>query len=521
VVPYVFGSLYRITIKIDAITAGGIRVRLGSGAETESIGPTWTTADTYEVDLLGSDTDDDRIEIEAVGTTSANIDYITAYNIAEATLPTTGGVWQFADFGEVWWAFKRDCVVIKTPFFSRTRAGAGRLVAMTKASGTAPIEIDTGCNWNEQLFLGGITSSTASYFTTRTAWDTLWQTWKSSAPEGIMLSKDMILKPSTVFFSTPSGGAYDVPFVQELAILGFSARSYMSSDLEDTYLDVIQKRELGFVPLPWQGAVMALKPLGGGIMAYCADGISLILPRQDGQGFDQVPMLDVGLGARGAVTGDERGHCFIDSYGRMWTIDGQYQLQKLGYEELFSTAVGTERLLPDNSIMVGTFDKEEGNHYFVRNTGSTAKCYVKTPTGLGQLALNFPTALFRRFGELTGALTYMSGTGYEDTIAVKTLPFNMGSDAQKIIKSWSAGLVNASAEYGTVAYCNDSLSGTYKDTAAVLANRSNVFRPGVVGRTFTLYITATPTSTTKLEHINVSFSLTERKAMDHVFSANI
>ena len=86
-------------------------------------------------------------------------------------------------------------------------------------------------------------------------------------------------------------------------------------------------------PLDWHGCVWHLKRLGNGIVAYGENGVTILNPSGVHWGMDTVYRL--GIKNKGAMTGDETIHFFVDKIGQLFQLDNK--LTKLDYSEFLST----------------------------------------------------------------------------------------------------------------------------------------------------------------------------------------
>lgn len=85
-------------------------------------------------------------------------------------------------------------------------------------------------------------------------------------------------------------------------------------------------------PLDWRGWIYAIKKLGGKVVAYGENGVSVLTPAQKHYGLQTV--YRIGLKGKGAVSGDDSVHYFVDNLGQLWRFSET--LEKLDYSEYLS-----------------------------------------------------------------------------------------------------------------------------------------------------------------------------------------
>lgn len=110
------------------------------------------------------------------GTTSAAVNIKTvaqteAGSSGSVTIPANGGFWHIADFGDAYYLFCDDLVIIRSPFLAA--ADDGTAVYFHSDA----VTIKTGCAFRGQLICGGF--DTSDYHSA--AWVTLWDAWTAEA----------------------------------------------------------------------------------------------------------------------------------------------------------------------------------------------------------------------------------------------------------------------------------------------------------------------------------------------------
>lgn len=231
-----------------------------------------------------------------------------------------GGPWHFADFWKTWVLFNGSCLIFKQAMPLPTGL-TPRLIVIDDT------RVETGCAFKGRLMMGG--------FEPENFWYQLWQTIREEWAAGFPGNWQSIetVGENFVFWSSIGGGDAFYLFLAEIAMSGTMGDDigYNSSNpIWDTFL---KRNEWGLMPMPWQGKVRCMKPLGDAVMVYGDDGISALIPASSPTPtFGLKHILNVGIASRGAVGGDDSEHLFIDNGGSAWTISGDLVAKRLGYQ---------------------------------------------------------------------------------------------------------------------------------------------------------------------------------------------
>jgi len=105
------------------------------------------------------------------------------------------------------------------------------------------------------------------------------------------------------------------------------------SDIGNLDFTIDRSNVAGKMPLDNAGFVYDLLKLQNSVIAYCANGIVQLVPRDIAWG--QAPISRIGTAGRFAQTGDDKQHWFIDRNGVLWHMTNEGP-SYLGYSEFFS-----------------------------------------------------------------------------------------------------------------------------------------------------------------------------------------
>jgi len=104
------------------------------------------------------------------------------------------------------------------------------------------------------------------------------------------------------------------------------------SDIGSLDFTIDKTNVAGERPLDWKGWVYSIRKLGGKVVAYGENGVSVLTPAQKYYGLQTI--YRVGLKGKGAVSGDDSVHYFVDNLGQLWRFSEG--LEKLDYSEYLS-----------------------------------------------------------------------------------------------------------------------------------------------------------------------------------------
>jgi len=175
------------------------------------------------------------------------------------------------------------------------------------------------------------------------------------------------------------------------------------------FLEALERNEMGFAPMPFQGNILAVKELSGlsgseakGVMVYGDQGIAF-LPAysfDDLNTFGIESISNVGICSPGSIGGSTQEHVYLDNSGTLFRINARTLTpERLGYDEYFEAFAHPpyrESFLRGIELVV-SYDSEERDYYITNNE----KSYILTPHGLGETG-QLITSLINVDGALVG-----------------------------------------------------------------------------------------------------------------------
>lgn len=90
-------------------------------------------------------------------------------------------------------------------------------------------------------------------------------------------------------------------------------------------------------PLDWKGWIYSIRKLGSKVVVYGENGVSVLTPAGNIYGLQTI--YRIGLKGKGAVSGDDSVHYFVDNLGQFWRFSEG--LEKLDYSEYLSGMLGS------------------------------------------------------------------------------------------------------------------------------------------------------------------------------------
>ena len=394
------------------------------------------------------------------------------------------GVWHCADLGAGWLLFNGTSVVFKLG--TETMFDEEAIVYVQDS-----VSVLTGCASRGRLLLGGFTPS--ALFSG--VWQAVWGKYLSSLPYSI--STDLgAIGANYVYWSTIGGGDVLLPFAAELAKDGLIKEDKPDEYDEEFFLELFKRNELGFMPMPWQGSVLCVKPLGKGVAVYGTDGIAVLIPALEPYptyGLQRV--ADFGIASRGAVGGDERGHILVDIIGNAWSLGADYSLQKLGYKEYIGT------LLDSDIVILKNAEYEE---FFI--SGSSAS-FVLTPQGLGETPQQI-TGACNVEGSFYGVFNTPKKT--DAIIVTDNIDFNYRD--LKTITTVEVGCNAEALVYVAIDYKYDK-QNTWQRSPWVLVNSEGFARVQITALDFRIAVKCDSYKGFELDYINVRWQTAGRRTV--------
>lgn len=350
-------------------------------------------------------------------------------------------------------------------------------------------------NHQTRLVIGGPNGTTSN-----TNWSAIFDTWRDASPtkEFVVTDENSALGRAWIMWSHQGGGDVDVPYVALMAALGLPTQT-MADKFHEYIVQSIETGEMGMLPLEHTGDVVHLLPLGDDLIAYGNAGISRLVFTEFG--YQEVPLLDLGLDGRLAADGDEVAHAFVAG-GQVYTLDLVNGLKRRKYEEF----VGD--LMTGGNIIV-SFEPEQ-RWWFITDG---VKGAVLTHTGFARTEL-MPTSVLPGYKGVATALTSSNKAIAQTCILdggsrrVWEIPFVKLATTDLDPTGWKARVdwrfnKDASFTNGTLAAVDDRGIGRVKTS----------------GTEFQIYLEASDHSKVDLEYLEVQFAEGRKRSLRKLVDA--
>ena len=422
--------------------------------------------------------------------TTTDIVTYDAYNPTVRKPIVPGGVWQFIDFFDTWLLLNGRCVVYKSHEVGMITGETDRVLVQDT------VDVNTGCAFKGRVLFGGFNPDT--YWTAE--WKTIWNDYVAAF--NFDVSRDMPVGENFVMWSSIGGGDALNLFHADLATSG-----HINEDTQtNLFLDYYKRNEAGLLPIPYPGTLQALKPHNKGVIVYGENGVGLLFPVTEPiPTFGFQPLLNIGISDRGAVGGDEEMQIFIDTGGKLRSIDANGKVELLDYSEYLAALLGQD--------MVISYDRSDTEFYISGRTEAGDKLtYVLTPKGLGKAPQHITSAFFAE-GALLGVFVEESST--EVVMVTDIMDFEIRD--LKLITTVELGAETNGDIWVAVDY-RYSKSDAFVRSEWVLLNAEGFARVQKAGIEFRLCVKCSTYVGLKLDYVTVRWGLAGKRIVRGLYA---
>jgi len=247
-------------------------------------------------------------------------------------------------------------------------------------------------------------------------------------------------------------------------------------------------------PLDWKGFVYAVKKLGNKVVIYGKNGVSILIPAGNTYGLQTV--YRTGLKGKQAVAGDDAGHFFVDTTGRLFILgelamksslfDASMHPEKLDYSEYLGTM----------SDLVLSWDKENSLLYIC--DGEIGYVYSPVSKSLGRGPANV-TGISSQGGTLYVAAPAIIAT---PVFEICTDIYDFGTRGTKTIWEVEVG-TNIEQALSVCIKQRKDKSASFSSTPWILTNKAGVAFIPCYGVEFQIKVKAGGYESFELDYINV------------------
>lgn len=422
---------------------------------------------------------------EGANWTLSQLSTYNAYAVKTVKTITSGSVWHFADFGDAYAFFNGVNTVFKTNRLSMFGDTSTMLVE-------DDITVQTGCAFNGRMIMGGFSSSDF--------WNDEWENFVRDIHDtGFGIAFPTALDTNWVWWSQIGSDAFWLFYPSD------SLRGLITDDSNDVYTDdknrlmeMVQRNEMGFMPMHWQGTVNRVLPLGGGVMVYGTGGISYMPKSANTFGLQEV--LPIGTASRSAAFGNIKEHVFIDDAGWLWKASAANPTnpKRLGFREYFETA-----LLAGRDIMIN-YDQIEDEYYI--SDGYT--CYVLAGEQLYE-STYLVNSLTVSMGATYG-IYHRPGDADDAYSILCTDVIDMGLRSIKTIERVVVSATNTTTIYVAIDWRMKS-SDAWSRTTFRLCNYEGVAYFPITGVEFRVVVRVTDYTKLDVDDVDIQFKTTDKR----------
>jgi len=282
---------------------------------------------------------------------------------------TVGNSWKFIDFWDSWFLTNGACTVFAP--------GSDTMMGNTfKVYVADSVPVSCGVDHKGRAVFGGF--ELGKFW--NSTWQTFWQSWEAKNQDtGISGTNDygyMPIGDQWIWWSSIGGGdVLQLFFPSLISTTGPLTTSGYDAD-KPFVLEQFKKNEQGFAPMPVQGKVQAIQPLGDFLIVFSDEGVTAIRPVANPAPTYSIKDLQLGgIANRGAVAGDDNHLIYLDNSGNLVRIPSNLDVEPLGFREYLWDMLGTDVLIshsrdPKNVDKFGEFYiSNPGQHYGLTEEG--------------------------------------------------------------------------------------------------------------------------------------------------------
>ena len=297
-------------------------------------------------------------EVDTSDFTLTEITTFDAYDPDSTKSITADGVWHFADFYDVWFLYNGTSVVFRTKW-----GDFGYLPNLTYVQEN--VVIGTGTDYKGRLVMSGFDPS--NFWNDE--WDFANECLKDNMPAGV--EGDDTIRNNFVWWTMIANGDMLWLFYPDLAFKKDASNEFTLKG--SRFLEAIQRNDMGFMPMPWNGDVYTVKTLGNYVIIYGEEGIAALRSMVEIPTMSMIPLTSYGIKSRAHIGGGDKGHVFIDTKGQVRRLNPDLTMEFLDYSEF---------ILPilDDDFHVA-YDENENEFYI----GSGSKSFLLNGIGLTEI----------------------------------------------------------------------------------------------------------------------------------------
>lgn len=401
--------------------------------------------------------------------------------------------WTFVDLDSSWYLFNDGVVIVNDGSDKLNKKGL-------RAYCFKDVSIKTGDFNNGRIVFGG--------FEKGKVWNAEWQQIFGNIAEELGTLSNLNFDDvgeSHIMWSSIGGGDFPMwLFFPGRSMYGnfdnvLPSASYGVGEFKKSMLyDVIRRNQFGFMKMPFDGKVMAIKSLGRRLMVYGENGIVGMFPSggdTDISTYGMIHLSRTGIPDRSYVGGDDNQHIFIDSEGSMWSISGEFNLQRLGYREYISHNVGQPAAIVKNTY-------QRYKEYYISFPDES---FILTNNGLTRHEQRISSITFSD-GGFVGPVKPI--TNKEALVVSNQMDF--GVRGIKTVTSVNLSFQGGDKVYAAIDYRYNT-SEQFKRTPFVLTNAEGNAVIRAAGLDFRVVVKAKDFKTFELDYLQVKWQSSDKR----------
>ena len=207
-----------------------------------------------------------QTELFTLDVTNGTLNKIDSYdsdNPDTLLAPTSGGLWQFVDFGKTYMFLNGTSTMF--------RSGAETIFGLeAKTYVRNNLTINAGCSFRGRSIIGGF--NVDDFY--NSDWKLFWKYWQDKGVDS-GISGDISLGSNFIMWSLIGGGDMLSLFYSSLIETGIIRNNQYETYSRDNpiFLDMLSRGDSGFMPMNWNGDIYSIKGLGNGVLVCGDEGI--------------------------------------------------------------------------------------------------------------------------------------------------------------------------------------------------------------------------------------------------------
>lgn len=411
----------------------------------------------------------------------------------------SNGSWRFVDLKDSWYAFNGASVLLKD-VSGRLRKVDDSYICVND------LKVNTGCYHRGRMVVAG--------FSPNNFWRQGWKNIFSDTIEDISEIIDIPFNEigkNYILWSSIGGGDFPLWLLKpERALFGslYTGGGDYDYDVErfdqSMFFERLIRNEFGYISTDYDEEILGLAPLGNKLIVFGDRAVTgLFAVNGEITTYGKKNLLSIGLASRNSYCFNrEKQVCiFLGQKGQLWSVDSEFKLEKLGYENSLSSLLGGDILINESV--------DDGEYYITDGS----KTFVWTQNGLSRVSQH-PTSLHTIDGSLLG----LYQDDQDDSVLIESETYDMGLRAIKTITSINLGVLNGGDVKVAIDYRYDTTS-QFTRSPFVPINKEGGAVIRVSGVDFRIVVSGTNLSGFELDSISVRYQTSDKRQIRGAYAS--